>query len=142
MRNVLGRWLMRWAYRRVNEGRIEPVLRLFSDDVTLVFPGTSRWGRTYRGKDEMAAFMRELVDLGLHFEVHDVVVKGMPWNMTIVVLLSDEAKDGDGQIRYANRAVEVWKARLGKVVSGELFEDTEKSLAWDRRLSAAHTTTA
>ena len=136
MRSWIGKWLMRWAYRRQNEGRFEPVLRLFSDEVSLFFPGGNRWGRTYRGRAELVEFMRELHALGLQFTVHDVLVKGWPWNMTIVVVLSDRATAADGEIAYANRAVEIWKARWGKVVSGELFEDTEKATAWDKRLSA------
>jgi ketosteroid isomerase-like protein len=110
---------------------------LFSDDVTLLFPGTSRWSRTYRGKGELRAFMLEVYDLGLHFDVHDVIVKGMPWNMTIAVVLSDHTTDARTGTAYSNRAVEIWTARWGRVVSGELFEDTEKSAAWDRALTAA-----
>jgi ketosteroid isomerase-like protein len=128
---------MRWAYGRVNEGRPDAVLGLFSDDVTLEFPGTSRWSRTYRGKGELRGFMQEVYELGLHFEVHDVLVKGMPWNMTIAVVLSDHTTDARTAIPYSNRAVEIWTARWGRVVAGELFEDTEKSAAWDRALTAA-----
>jgi ketosteroid isomerase-like protein len=135
MRSVLGKWLMRWAYTCQNQGRFDAPLRLFADDVTLEFPGTSRWSRTYRSKAELREFMAECYRLGLVFTVHDVFVKGWPWNMTIAVVLSDRA---GGEIAYGNRAVEIWKARWGRVVSGELFEDTEKSLDWSNRLAAAH----
>jgi ketosteroid isomerase-like protein len=121
-----------------NEGRFDAPLRLFSDDVTLEFPGSSRWSRTYRNKAELRGFMAECYDLGLVFTVHDVVVKGWPWRMKIFVVLSDECRSATGEIEYANRAVEIWTARWGRVVSGELFEDTEKSLAWSNRLAAAH----
>jgi len=136
MRSLLGKWVMGWAYRKQNEGDFEPALKLLRDDVVLEFPGTSRWSRTYRSKSELRRFMQELYELGLVFTVHDVIVKGWPWNMTVVVVLSDRAVGSDGEIAYENRAVEIWKARWGKVVSGELFEDTEKAAAWDRRLSA------
>jgi ketosteroid isomerase-like protein len=127
---------MRWAYGRINDGKPEPVLKLLHEDVVLTFPGTSRWSRTYRGKQELEAFMRELHSLGLKFEVHDVVAKGWPWNMTVAVVVSDQARGPDGDVTYSNRAVEIWKARWTKIVSGELFEDTEKASAWDARLSA------
>jgi ketosteroid isomerase-like protein len=136
MRSLFGRWLLRWVYRKVNEGDVEPVLKLLRPDVEFVFPGTNRWGRTYRGKAEVEGFIRELVELGLQFKVHDVVVKGWPWNMTIYCLISDEATDSDGRVTYANRAVEIWKARWGLIASGEVFEDTEKATAWDAQLSA------
>ena len=135
MRSWIGKLVMRWMYARVNEGRPEPVLKTLADDIVFTFPGRNRWGRIYRGKAELEAFMRELYGLGLKFEVHDVFVKGWPWNMTIVVVISDEARGPGGEVTYANRAVEIWKARWGKIVSGELFEDTEKATAWDAYLS-------
>jgi ketosteroid isomerase-like protein len=136
MRSLFGRWLLRLVYRKINEGDVEPVLKLLRPDVEFVFPGTSRWGRTYRGKAEMEGFIRELVALGLQFRVHDVVVKGWPWNMTIFSVISDQATDPDGRIVYSNRAAEIWRARWGFIASGEVFEDTEKATAWDQLLSA------
>jgi ketosteroid isomerase-like protein len=131
MRSWIGKLVMRWAYGCINEGRPEPVLRLISDDIVFTFPGDNRWGRTYRGKHALESFMRELYSLGLTFTVHDVLVKGWPWNMTVAVVISDEARGPDGELTYSNRAVEVWKARWTKIVSGELFEDTQKATAWD-----------
>ena len=136
MRSLLGKWLLRWVYRKVNEGDVEPILKLVRRDAVFVFPGGNRWGRTYRGRDEIEGFVRELVALDLKFHVHDVVVKGWPWNMTIYSLISDRAIDADGRVTYENRAVEIWKARWGLIASGEVFEDTEKATAWDKRLSA------
>jgi len=136
MRSLLFTWVMRWAYRLQNEGRFEPVLRLVADDATLVFPGANRWGGTYNGKAQLRNFMQELYRLGLQFTVHDVLVKGWPWNMSVVVVISDRALGADGEVAYANRAVEIWRVHWFKIVSGELFEDTELATAWDKRLSA------
>jgi ketosteroid isomerase-like protein len=136
VRSLLGKWLLRWVYRKVNEGDVEPILRLVRPDAVFVFPGANRWGRTYRGRDELEGFVRELVALRLQFRVHDVVVKGWPWNMTIYSLISDQAVDDEGRVTYSNRAVEIWKARWGRIASGEVFEDTEKATAWDKRLAA------
>jgi ketosteroid isomerase-like protein len=136
MRSLFGKWLLRWVYRKVNDGDVEPILKLVRSDAVFVFPGANRWGRTYRGKVELEGFVRELVALGLQFQVHDVVVKGWPWNMTIYSLISDRATGPDGRVTYENRAVEIWKARWGLIASGEVFEDTEKATAWDRLLSA------
>ena len=135
MRSWIGKLVMRWAYGRINEGRPEPVLKLLAENVTLTFPGTNRWARTYRGRKELEGFMRELCALGLKFTVHDVLVKGWPWNTTVAVVISDEARGPSGELTYSNRAVEIWKARWAKIVSGELFEDTEKATAWDAYLS-------
>ena len=136
MRSLLFTWVMRWAYRQQTQGRFDPVLKLVRDDATFIFPGENRWGGTYHGKAELRRFMEELHALGLEFTVHDVTVKGWPWNMKVVVELSDKATDRNGGIAYANRAVEIWKVRWTKIVSGELFEDTEKATAWDKRLSS------
>lgn len=128
--------LMRWTYRQINAGNVDAVLKLVAEDVVFTFPGNNRWSGTYHGKAELEGFIRRLVDLGLQFEVHDTIAKRFPWNVTVAVVISDKATDPDGTVRYANRAVEVWKARWGKIVSGELFEDTEKATAWDEYLKA------
>jgi ketosteroid isomerase-like protein len=74
---------------------------------------------------------------GLQFEVHDVLVKGPIWDLTIVVVVSDHALGPDGQVQYENRAAEYYRVRWGKVQSCEVFEDTEKATAWDRALGVA-----
>ena len=134
--------VMRWAYGCINEGRPEPVLKLIADDIEFTFPGTNRWSRIYRGKAELEGFMRELHALGLKFVVHDVLVKGWPWNTTVAVVISDSAHGPRGELTYSNRAVEIWKLRWTKIVSGELFEDTEKATAWDAYLREHEPATA
>ena len=129
------KWLLRRAYRAVNSGNIEPVLRMMAEDVRFVFPGTSSWAGEYRGKAEVRRFLSRVVDHGLQYEVHDILLKGPPWNMVGVVLVSDRACDADGRVTYENRALEYCRGSWGRLRSLEVFEDTEKSAAWDRLLA-------
>ena len=58
MRSVLGKWLLRWVYRKVNEGDVEPILKLVRSDAVFVFPGA----KTDRPKSKMAmlAVLRQM----------------------------------------------------------------------------------
>src|SRR5437588_2169271 len=118
MLSLFGKWLLRWVYRKVNEGDVEPILKLVRSDAVFVFPGANRWGRTYRGKAELEGFVRELVALGLQFRVHDVVVKGWPWNMTIYSLISDQASEAEGRVAYPSRALGTGRARRARAARG------------------------
>lgn len=129
--------LVRRSYRHTNEGNVEAVLATMSDDVEFVFPGQSSWAGAYRGKAEVERFIRRVVACGLKYEVHDVIVKGPPWDMTVVIVVTDEARDANGSVVYANRAVEYCKVRWGKIRHLEVYEDTQKSAAWDRVLVPA-----
>ncbi len=137
MIQLLASLMVRRAYRLVNEGDLEGLLATFADDARLVFPGTSTWAGDYRGKEAVRRFLQRVIANGLQYRVHDVLVKGPPWNMTIVIVVSDQAVSANGEVVYANRAVEYCKARWGRLFFCEVFEDTERSLAWDRVLTAA-----
>lgn len=137
MIQFLAELLVRRAYRLVNSGNVEALLATFSDDARLVFPGSSSWAGDYRGKDAVRGFLERVVSHGLQYRVHDVLVKGPLWNTTVVIVVSDRAEDANGEVVYSNRAVEYCKARWGRLYLCEVFEDTERSLAWDRALTRA-----
>lgn len=137
MVNWLAKRLVQRSFDAVNRGDAAAVLAFMADDVRLVFPGTSSWAGEYRGKAAVSGFVRRVIQHGLQYCVHDVLVKGPPWNMTLVYLLSDEARDAAGNVIYANRAVEYCKLRWFKIYETEIFEDTERSTAYDRALGVA-----
>ena len=128
----LARFLVARAYRHANAGSLDALLGTFTDDARLVFPGTSTWAGEYRGKEAVRGFLARVIAAGLKYRVHDVLVKGPFWDATLVIVVSDRAEDANGNVVYENRAVEYCKARWGKVYLCEVFEDTERSLAWDR----------
>jgi hypothetical protein len=56
------------------------------------------------------------------------VVAGPPWNTRLAVRLSDRIGDD-----YANEGMQYLRMRWGKVISDEVFVDTEKVADLERR---------
>jgi ketosteroid isomerase-like protein len=121
-------------------GDPEPMLRMYAPDATMVFPGVHSWGRTYRGRDEIEAFLRRFHASGLRGELGTIFVEGPPWATRLAIEFDDHACDPDGTKVYENRALIVLRTRWGRVVQEEVFEDTQKVAAFDRHLGLAPTT--
>lgn len=118
--------LVRRTTDRMNAGDIRPTVRMFRPDAVEIFPGASSWGRTYRGRTEIEAFVRRFAESGLKLEPFDVLAKGPPWNMTVCVLFTDHLTTSEGERVYQNRGCLYIKMRWGKIVSQEDFLDTQK----------------
>jgi ketosteroid isomerase-like protein len=144
MYKALVRALVRRNIAHLNQGDPEPLLRLASPDIELVFPGDNSWaamhrpvqkGRsahvTHRGIEECRAFARRFVDEHIQFAIEDVVVNGPPWRTRVAVRAHDYAEGPDGD-RYNNRAVAWIELRWGRIVRWEDYEDTERVAGWDR----------
>jgi ketosteroid isomerase-like protein len=127
---------------RLNGGDVAPTLRLDADDVRFRFPGTSSWGGEMRGKADLRRWLERMVAIGLHHDVDQVVLSGMPWRQTICLRGRDHLDDAtDGRV-YENRYVIWGTLRWGRLTEYEVYEDTERALALDawlerRELSAA-----
>ncbi len=129
------RYMIRRNVRAMASGDPGPLLAGYADDAVLVFPGTSSWGGEHRGKAAIESFLRRFLAAGLVGEVHDILVNGPPWRTTVAVLFTDRAVDGSGVTVYQNRAILFGRARWGKIVYQEDFEDTHKVEAFDRYLT-------
>lgn len=127
------RWMIRRNVRALSRGEIDPLVSSYSHDAVLVFPGESSWGGRYEGRQAIEAFLRRFVDAGLEGEVHDILVNGPPWNTRVAVLFSDRAVEA-GQPVYENRAMLYARAKWGKIVFQEDFEDTHRVEAFDEHL--------
>jgi uncharacterized protein (TIGR02246 family) len=132
------RALLRRNVKALMAGDPAPLLALYHPDAVLTFPGEHSWGRTYRGRDEIAAFLRRFLDAGLRGELGTILVDGPPWATRIAVEFDDHAHDPrTGERIYENRAVLVLRTRWGRVVAEEVYEDTQKVAAFDARLTPA-----
>ena len=131
------RWMIRRNVAALRAGDPGPLLAGYADDAVLVFPGPSSWGGEYRGKEAIAGFLRRFLDDGIVGEAHDILVNGPPWRTTIAVLFTATARDTQGEVVYDNRAVLFVRARWGKIVHQEDFEDTHKSEAFERYVQSA-----
>ena len=138
------RHMLRRTIGALNRGDYAPALAMFTADATLTFPGRNSWSRqhrepeggcdqfpTHRGRAEIETFLRRYVDHGLQMEVEDILVNGPPWNTRVAARVHDWVPGADGQRLYANRAVLFARARWGKLVEQEDYEDTERVVAYD-----------
>src|ERR687897_3723264 len=138
--------VVRWAFRR-NLARLwagdpEPLLATYADDVRFCFPGGSSWAGEFRGKEEVARWLRRFVRVGLRFEVHEILVVGPPWDATLCLWFTDRLTDAGGEVVYQNRGTIMAKLAWGKIVSYEVNEDTQKVAALDAYLAAHGVNTA
>jgi ketosteroid isomerase-like protein len=130
------RSLVRYVVGRLSDGDPQPLLRLYSEDARLVFPGQHSWGGEYRGKREIEAFLRRFVSVGLKAEVDEILVNGPPWSTHLCIRFTDNAKAPDGTVIYANRVVVFARLVWGKIVFEETYEDTQKVVGLDEYLEA------
>jgi ketosteroid isomerase-like protein len=129
------RALLRRNVATLMAGDPGPLLRLYAPDATLEFPGEHSWGPVYRGREEIAGFLRRFLDSGLRGELGHVFVDGPPWATRIAALFDDHAHHPQtGERIYENRAVIVLETRLGRVVRERVYEDTQKVAAFDAAL--------
>ena len=126
--------MLRRNVRLLMDGNVDALAGFYADDAELHFPGDNSWGPVYRGKDEIRAFLERFLRVGIRGEVHEVLVKGPPWDTTVVVHFSDRARAPTGELVYENDAVIQLKARWGKIVYERVYEDTEKVAEFDRWL--------
>jgi len=133
------KWAVRYMIRRnvqaLASGDLAPLLAGYADDAVLVFPGSSSWSGEHRGKAAIKTFLQGFLAAGLVGEVHEILVNGPPWRTTVAVLFTDRASDESGATVYENRAILFGRARWGKIVYQEDFEDTHKVEAFDRYLT-------
>jgi ketosteroid isomerase-like protein len=142
--------LYAWAVRsmlRSNLGRLwagdpTPLLDSYADNVHFVFPGRSSWAADLRGRDEVERWLRRFVRVGLHFEVHELLVAGPPWDTTVCLWFTDRLTAPDGEVVYANRGTILAKIAWGKVTYYEVNEDTQKVAELDEWLASHEVTGA
>jgi ketosteroid isomerase-like protein len=134
--------LIRRGVRRINAGDIGPMLSSFAEDATLVFPGDHSWGGEYKGRAEIEKFLRRFVDVGIQLEPHEILVQGWPWKTTVLLRFTNEARDANGNLVYANRGAIFAQAAWGKIKHQEDYEDTQKVVEFDKYLASHETTPA
>jgi ketosteroid isomerase-like protein len=126
------RWLMlkafAWMTSKFAEGDCDLVLKLMSDDVRFIFPGTSSFAADSTGKEEIERWLRRFVAMHPRYEILDVMVSGPPWNTRLGVRVRDRIGDD-----YSNEAMHYLRMRWGKVCYDQVFVDTEAVSAFVQR---------
>ncbi|KAB8187012.1 hypothetical protein FH610_003365 [Microbispora catharanthi] len=129
---------VRRLWRRVGTGDYRAAVAIAAPDVLFRFAGDTPLSVQARGREAFEAWFRDLFARlpGLRLTLRDVVVRGWPWNTTVVVRLDAAATLADGTA-YRNEAVQWVRLRWGRMVSDEVLEDTQRLADALRRQAAA-----
>lgn len=113
-------------FERVNQRDFESLLKDCVPNVHHRFGGTHALGGERHDREALGRWLGRLARLGteLHLTVHDVWVKGLPHNTTIVVRWSATDRLPDGA-DYHNHGVHIIKMRWGKIVDIDANEDSQ-----------------
>ncbi|HET9199339.1 MAG TPA: nuclear transport factor 2 family protein [Solirubrobacterales bacterium] len=105
-----------------------------ADDVHHVFAGDNALGGERHSREAFERWFQRLYRLipEIEFEVHDVAVRGWPWDTAVAVEWTDRGKGADGT-PYVNHGSHWIKLRWGKGVEVHGYLDTERV---DRLLDA------
>jgi hypothetical protein len=122
---------------RLRAGDYGPQLSRVAEDVRFRFPGTSSWATELQGKKDLEHWLQRFVRVGLQIYPDEVVVKGPPWNTTLVVRGPIHLKSPAGETVWENRYVIWGRMSWGLLREYEVYEDTEKSTALDEYLAGA-----
>lgn len=107
-------------------------------DLRFRFVGDSALGADLRGRDEFERWFRDAGEKlpGLLLRPTEIVVKGWPWNTTVIVRLAVSATLADGSA-YTNEGVQWVRIRWGRMVDDYVLEDTARLEDGLRRQQAA-----
>jgi hypothetical protein len=120
---------------RLRAGDYRPQLSRVAEDVRFRFPGSSSWATELQGTEDLERWLQRFVRVGLQIFPDEVVVKGVPWNMTLVVRGPIYLKSPAGETVWENRYVIWGRMSWGLLREYEVYEDTEKSTALDEYLA-------
>ena len=99
-------------------------------------PGSSSWALDTTDPQEIDAWFHRFVALHPTFTIHDVVVKGPPWNTRVRTRGADRIKTTTGEI-YSNEWVQCAWLVWGKLREDVIYLDTERLAAYDTALKPA-----
>ena len=136
MQSWLGHKLVSYVMASSRAGDLRPTLLLDHPDVQLTFPGGNSWSGVFRGRDEVAAWLRRMVEAGVKTFPDEVVITGPPWRATVCVRGHDHVDAPDGRRVYENRFVIWGRMAWGRLREYEVYEDTDKPEALDAWLRA------
>jgi ketosteroid isomerase-like protein len=130
--------IARKNFLRVNEKDYDALLKDCAPNIHHRFGGQHALGGERHDRDALRRWFARLGRLGptLKITVHDVWVKGMPWDTTIIVRWSATQDMPDGS-PYVNRGVHIVRMRWGKIVDIDANEDSQ-IVAEALKVFAAH----
>ncbi len=143
-RRQMYRWtvkqLTRFALARLRGGDPRILMALAADDVRFRFLGRHSWAADYRSKDQVRAWLMRYLRARLELHPHEIVVSGPPWNTVVCTRFTDRATDPSGAVIYENEGVLFDRLRWGRIREHIAYEDTQRTLEFDRKLGISAST--
>jgi ketosteroid isomerase-like protein len=135
MQSWLATKLISHLMARLRAGDPRLLLWLDAPGVTLTFPGQSSWSGQYRGKAEVAQWLKRFIAAGIQTFPDEVVATGPPWRTRLCIRAHDYLRDAAGTTVYENRYVIWGRMRWGRLTEYEVYEDTHKANVLDEWLA-------
>jgi ketosteroid isomerase-like protein len=126
------------SFLRVNHKDYAPILKDCTPDVHHRFGGNHALGGDRHDRDALGRWFERLgrVFPTLQLTVHDVWVKGAPWN-TIVIVRWSGVQNLPDESPYNNHGVHIIRMRWGKIFDIDANEDSQL-VAAGLQICAAH----
>ena len=117
----------RGIFDALSRGDVEAVTADLAEDVHHVFAGDNALGGERHSRAAFEEWLQRLYRLipEIEFEVHDVAVRGWPWDTAVAVEWTDRGRAADGT-PYVNEGAHWIRLRWGKAVEIHGHLDTEK----------------
>jgi SnoaL-like domain len=120
----------RRVYAHFNARNAEPAINRFAEDAHLIFRGRSSLAADIHGKSEIAVWLRNLMKLGLRWEIHDVVIQGPPSNTRLVTWYTVRADQPSWHAPLAYKGVQYARLVWGRVRLDDILPDTEATATY------------
>ena len=127
MYHLMVRRKLRQAFRQLNAGDYESILKQFGPKFEHAFPGDHTFSGTRHTLDSSRCWYERLYRVfpDLQFEIKNILVTGWPWNTLAAVEWADRASTAAGE-PYTNAGVHIFRLRWGRVAELHIYCDTQK----------------
>ena len=117
---------VRASWQELNKQNCSPVLQQLAPKFRYVFLGNHALSGERYTKATLERFFQRMFRLfpNARFEVREVLVKGMPWDTTVVALVNVSATLPNGQT-YRNEISQTIRLRWGKITEIRTLEETQ-----------------
>jgi len=116
------------SFEHISNANFETVLKSCDAKVRHNFPGTHAFGGERNTREGFGKWLNRIHTILPEFPltVKRVWVQGMPWNTTVSAYWEGYSQLPTGDI-YAPTGVHVIKIRWGRIISLDVFTDSEKT---------------
>lgn len=122
---LVGRIVKR-AYQQANAGDINGLTKAFARNAVFEFHGDTSLGGERHGPDGVREWFGQVAERfgRLELTAQDVVASGPPWNMRVIVRLTDHARLISGH-EFENHGFQFLRLRWGKIVEDRILVDLD-----------------